>query len=73
MSGKHRVNLSISAEALNLSPNFQRKGTGVALHDHSFQMGVSEEDGAMVFQGGWWCSFYMKINYILKYVTRKKV
>ena len=36
MSGKHGVNLSISAGWLNLLPNFQRKGAAEALHDHNF-------------------------------------
>ena len=54
------MNHSIFAGGLNLLPNFQKKGSGEALQDHNFKMRVAGEDGGVIFQGGWWCSFYMK-------------
>ena len=64
MSGKHSMNLSISAAGLNLLPNFQkkkwRKGglTGTQFLDK-----VCWEDRGEIFQdGGGVFSFYIKIN-----------
>ena len=68
MSGKHSVNLSISAGVLNLLPNFQKKNKkkmGERSLDMNaiFQVGVAGEDRGEIFQdGGGGCSLYIKIN-----------
>ena len=60
MSGKHNVNHF--CWGVESPTKFSKKGAGDALQDHNSYMGVAGEDGGVIFQGGWWCSFYMKKN-----------
>ena len=70
MSGKHSVNLFISAGGLNLLPNFQKKKKKEkrnwgreARQEHNLLMGVAGEDRGEIFQDeGGGCRFYIKIN-----------
>ena len=65
MSGKHSVNLSISAGGLNLPPHFQKKKKGGkgGLTSAQYLDGGCWEDRGEIFQdSGGVCSFYIKIN-----------
>ena len=53
-----------------------KKGGGEGLTWSQFLDGVAGKDGGEIFQedgGGAWYSFYVKINWNLKYLRRKKV
>ena len=64
MSGKHSVNLSISAGGLNLLPNFQKEkwGKGGLTWTQFLDGGCWEDRGEIFQDGDGACSFYIKIN-----------
>ena len=64
MSGKHSVNLSISAGGLNLLPNFQKEkwGKGSLTWTQFLDGGCWEDRGEIFQDGGGACNFYIKIN-----------
>ena len=68
MSGKHSVNLSISAGGLNLLPNLKTKkkqkkwGKGGLTWTQFLDGGCWEDRGEIFQDGGGACSFYIKIN-----------